>query len=162
MTSTTTDVDSLSPEDRLARLGIDLPPAPQPVAIYVPAVRSGHLIYSSGQLPVVDGTVVHPGKVGAEVTLEQAQEAARLCALNALAAIRPLIGDLGAIKRVVKVVGFVASTADFTSQPTVINGASQLLGDAFGANIGAHARSAVGVAALPLNAPVEVEIVVEV
>lgn len=162
MTSATTDVDALSPEERLAQLGTDLPPAPQPVAIYVPAVRSGHLIYSSGQLPVINGTIVHPGKVGADVTLEQAQEAARLCALNALAAIRPLIGNLGAIKRIVKVVGFVSSTAGFTSQPSVVNGASQLLGDVFGASIGEHARSAVGVAALPLDAAVEVEIIVEV
>lgn len=162
MTSTTTNGDSQSPEERLARLSIELPPAPQPVAIYVPAVRSGHLIYSSGQLPIVNGTIEHPGKVGAKVTLEQAQEAARHCALNALAAIRPLVGDLGAIKRVVKVVGYVASTADFTDQPGVVNGASQLLGDVFGTSIGEHARSAVGVAALPLNAPVEVEIIVEV
>ncbi|ABM10678.1 RidA family protein [Paenarthrobacter aurescens] len=161
MNSAAADVDSHSPEERLANLGVNLPPAPQPVAVYVPAVRSGNLIYSSGQLPIVDGTVAHPGKVGADVTLEQAQEAARLCALNALAAIRPLAGDLSAIKRVVKVVGFVASTADFTSQPSVINGASQLLGDVFGAS-GEHARSAVGVAALPLDAPVEIEIVVEV
>lgn len=162
MTTTNTGLDLLSPEDRLTALGLDVPAAPSPVAVYVPAVRTGQLIYTSGQLPLVDGNLLHPGKVGADVTLEQAQAAARQCALNALAAVRSITGDLRAIKRVVKVVGFVSSAPDFTNQPGVINGASQLLGDAFGDDIGAHARSAVGVAALPLNAPVEVEIIVEI
>jgi enamine deaminase RidA (YjgF/YER057c/UK114 family) len=162
MTASKAELDLLAPEDRLARLGLEVPAAPSPVAIYVPAVRTGQLIYSSGQLPLVDGNILHPGKVGADVTLEQAQAAARQCALNALAAVRAITGDLRAIKRVVKVVGFVSSDAGFTNQPGVVNGASHLLGDAFGEDIGAHARSAVGVIALPLNAPVEVEIIVEI
>jgi enamine deaminase RidA (YjgF/YER057c/UK114 family) len=162
MTVLETDVNALTPEDRLARLGLELPMAPSPVAIYVPAVRTGNLVYSSGQLPLVNGAIEHPGKVGHEVTLEQAQAAAEQCTLNALAALKAQLGRLDAVKRVVKVVGFVASGADFTGQPAVVNGASQLLADAFGQEKGAHARSAVGVAALPLNASVEVEIIVEV
>ncbi|UZX02848.1 RidA family protein [Arthrobacter sp. CDRTa11] len=162
MTSTTTQENDLSPEERLSQLGFEVPSVTAPVAIYVPAVQTGQLIYTSGQLPLNAGTLLHPGKVGAEVTLEQAQEAARQCALNGLAAVRSLIGDLRLIRRVVKVVGFVASAPDFTNQPGVINGASQLIADAFGENIGPHARSAVGVAALPLNSPVEIEIIVEI
>ena len=145
---------------RLAELGIALPVVVSPLGSYVPAVRSGNLVYTSGQLPVRDGQLVQSGKVGAEVTAEQATELARLSALNALAAIDALVG-IDAVTRVVKVVGFVASAAGFTAQPAVINGASDLLAEVFG-DAGVHARSAVGVAELPLNAPVEVELVVEV
>jgi enamine deaminase RidA (YjgF/YER057c/UK114 family) len=146
--------------ERLAELGVELPPVVPPVASYVPAVRSGDLVFTSGQLPVVEGRMDVTGKVGALVTPEQAQDLARTCALNALAAVDALVG-LGAVVRVVKVVGFVASTPDFTGQPGVVNGASELLGAVFG-DAGQHARSAVGVASLPLDAPVEVELVVEV
>lgn len=150
----------MSARDRLAELGLELPDVVPPVAAYVPAVRSGSLVFTSGQLPMVQGTLPAVGKVGALVTPEAAKELARTCALNALAAIDALVG-LDAIVRVVKVVGFVASTPEFTGQPAVVNGASELLGEVFG-EAGAHARSAVGVAALPLDAPVEVELVVEV
>jgi enamine deaminase RidA (YjgF/YER057c/UK114 family) len=146
---------------RLAELGLTLPPVVPPVASYVPAVRSGDLVFTSGQLPMVDGELPFIGKVGAMVTPEQAQSLARTCALNGLAAIDALVG-LDAVVRVVKVVGFVASVPDFTGQPAVVNGASQLLGDVFPGEAGSHARSAVGVASLPLDAPVEVELVVEV
>ena len=146
--------------DRLAELGLALPSVVPPVAVYVPAVRSGALVFTSGQLPMVDGQLAAVGKVGALVTPEQAKELARTCALNALAAIDALVG-LDNVVRVVKVVGFVASVPEFTGQPAVINGASELLGEVFG-DAGAHARSAVGVAALPLDAPVEVELIVEV
>ncbi len=146
--------------DRLAELGLTLPPVVPPVAAYVPAVRSGNLVFTSGQLPMVDGELPFTGKVGAMVTPEQAKDLARTCALNGLAAIDALVG-LDSVARVVKVVGFVASTPDFTGQPGVVNGASELLGEVFG-DAGQHARSAVGVAALPLDAPVEVELVVEV
>ncbi|SFA44091.1 Enamine deaminase RidA, house cleaning of reactive enamine intermediates, YjgF/YER057c/UK114 family [Rhodococcoides kroppenstedtii] len=146
--------------ERLAELGLTLPPVVPPVASYVPAVRSGNHVFTSGQLPIVDGALHATGKVGAEVDPEVATEAARLCALNALAAIDALVG-LESITRVVKVVGFVASAPGFTGQPGVINGASHLLGDVFG-DAGVHARSAVGVAELPLGAPVEVELIVEV
>jgi enamine deaminase RidA (YjgF/YER057c/UK114 family) len=145
---------------RLSELGLELPDVVPPVAAYVPAVRSGDLVFTSGQLPMVEGTLAAVGKVGALVTPEQAKELARTCALNALAAIEALVG-LDSVVRIVKVVGFVASTPDFTGQPGVVNGASELLGDVFG-DAGRHARSAVGVAALPLDAPVEVELVVEV
>ena len=147
-------------EERLASLGLSLPPVARPVAAYVPAVRSGTYVYVSGQVPFVDGALDVKGKVGAEVTAEQAQELARTCALNAIAAVRSVV-DLDDVVRVVKVVGFVASDPSFTGQPGVVNGASELLGAAFG-EAGAHARSAVGVAVLPLDAPVEVELVVEV
>ena len=146
--------------DRLAELGLALPSVVPPVAVYVPAVRSGALVFTSGQLPMVDGQLAAVGKVGALVSPEQAKELARTCALNALAAIDALVG-LDSVVRVVKVVGFVASVPEFTGQPAVINGASELLGEVFG-DAGAHARSAVGVAALPLDAPVEVELIVEV
>ncbi|MER5807617.1 RidA family protein [Streptomyces sp. NPDC002033] len=149
-----------TPEERLAAAGLPLPPAPAPVAVYVPAVVSGHYVYTSGQLPMVDGALTVTGKVGAEVDAERAKELAQRCALNALAAVASVAGDLSAVKRVVKVVGFVASAAGFTGQPGVLNGASELLGTAFG-DAGIHARSAVGVAVLPLDAPVEVEITVE-
>ena len=149
----------MSVADRLAELGLALPPVVPPVAAYVPAVRSGSLVFTSGQLPMVDGQLPAMGKVGALVTPEQAKGLARTCALNALAAIDALVG-LDSVVRIVKVVGFVASTPDFTGQPAVVNGASELLGEVFG-EAGQHARSAVGVAALPLGAPVEVELTVE-
>ena len=150
-----------SPDERLAALGLSLPQVAKPVAAYVPAVRTGDHVYTSGQLPMVDGSLAATGKVGAEVTPERAKELAATCALNALAAVKAEIGDLAKVRRVVKVVGFVASAPDFTGQPGVVNGASELLGEVFG-DAGVHARSAVGVAVLPLDAPVEVEIVVEV
>jgi enamine deaminase RidA (YjgF/YER057c/UK114 family) len=145
---------------RLAELGIDLPTVVPPVAAYVPAVRTGNLVYTSGQLPMVDGAMAHTGLVGGPVTPEQAKELARVCGLNALAAVDSLVG-LDSVVRVVKVVGFVASAPGFTGQPGVVNGASELFGEVFG-DAGRHARSAVGVAALPLDAPVEVELIVEV
>ena len=150
-----------TPEARLAELGIELPTVVPPVAAYVPAVRSGNYVYTSGQLPMVAGAMAHTGKVGAEVDADDAKDLARICALNALAAVKSVVGELSAITRVVKVVGFVASAPGFTGQPQVINGASELLGEVFG-DAGRHARSAVGVAVLPLDAPVEVEIIVEV
>jgi enamine deaminase RidA (YjgF/YER057c/UK114 family) len=150
-----------TPEERLAALGHTLPPVAAPVAAYVPAVRSGDLVWTSGQLPLVDGALPLTGKVGGDVTPEQAKELAARCALNAIAAIRAEVGELVRVRRVVKVVGFVASTPGFTGQPGVVNGASELLGDVFG-DAGVHARSAVGVAVLPLDAPVEVELVVEI
>ena len=145
---------------RLGELGVALPPVAAPVAAYVPAVRTGDLVYTSGQLPFVDGALPVSGKVGASVDADTAKAAARTCALNALAAIDALVG-LDSIVRVVKVVGFVASADGFTGQPGVVNGASEFLGEVFG-DAGVHARSAVGVAELPLGAPVEVELVVEV
>jgi enamine deaminase RidA (YjgF/YER057c/UK114 family) len=148
-------------EGRLAELGLTLPGVAAPLAAYVPAARGGDLVWTSGQLPFVDGKLVATGKVGAEVDPDAAADLARICALNALAAIKAEIGDLDTILRVVKVVGFVASDPAFTGQPGVINGASNLLGDVFG-DAGKHARSAVGVAVLPLDAPVEVEVVVRV
>jgi enamine deaminase RidA (YjgF/YER057c/UK114 family) len=148
-------------EDKLAELGLTLPEVVAPLASYVPSVRSGAYVYTSGQLPMVDGKLGLTGKVGAEVTPEEAKELARICALNALAAVKSTVGDLDKVVRVVKVVGFVASAPDFTGQPGVVNGASELLGQALG-EAGVHARSAVGVAVLPLDAPVEVEIQVEV
>jgi len=150
----------VSARARLAELGLELPPVVPPVAAYVPAVRTGDLVFTSGQLPMSEGRMDATGPVGAQVTPEQGKELARTCALNALAAIDALVG-LDAVVRVVKVVGFVASAPDFTGQPGVVNGASELLGDVFG-DAGQHARSAVGVATLPLDAPVEVELVVEV
>jgi enamine deaminase RidA (YjgF/YER057c/UK114 family) len=151
----------VSAKERLAELGLTLPAVATPVAAYVPAVRTGDLVWTSGQLPFVDGSLPVTGKVGAEVDAGRAQELARFCALNALAAIAAEVGDLDAVRRVVKVVGFVASAPAFFGQPGVVNGASELLAAVFG-DSGRHARSAVGVAALPLDAPVEVEVVVEV
>ena len=151
----------MTPEERLAELGIELPSVVPPVAVYVPAVRSGNYVYTSGQLPMVAGAMAATGKVGAEVDADTAKDLARICALNAIAAVKSIVGELSAVTRVVKVVGFVASAPGFTGQPQVINGASELLGEVFG-DAGRHARSAVGVAALPLDAPVEVEIIVEV
>lgn len=150
-----------TPEERLAGLGLAVPEVAKPVAVYVPAVRSGNHVYTSGQLPMRSGELMFTGKVGGEVTVDEAVECARQCALNALAAIRAEVGELAAVKRVVKVVVFVASTPDFTGQPGVANGVSELLGEVFG-DAGVHARSAVGVTALPLDAPVEVELLVEV
>ena len=148
-------------EDRLAALGHTVPEVAAPVAVYVPAVQTGSLVFTSGQLPLVSGTLMGTGKVGAEVDPADAQQMAAQCALNAIAAVRALVGDLDRVVRVVKVTGFVASDPAFTGQPAVVNGASELLGVAFG-DAGVHARSAVGVAVLPLDAPVEVEIMVQV
>jgi len=148
-------------ESKLAELGLTLPDVVPPLASYVPAVASGEYVFTSGQLPMVNGKLGLTGKVGAEVTAEEAKAQARICALNALAAVKSVIGDLDRIERVVKVVGFVASAPDFTGQPGVVNGASELLGQVLG-EAGVHARSAVGVAVLPLDAPVEVEIQVRV
>ncbi|HPY24415.1 MAG: hypothetical protein QG655_1865 [Actinomycetota bacterium] len=150
----------MTARSRLAELGIELPKVATPLAAYVPAVRTGNLVYTSGQLPLVDGDLTHVGKVGAEITPEEAKVAARTCALNALAAVDALVG-IDAVTRVVKVVGFVASASGFGGQPGVVNGASEFFGAVFG-DAGAHARSAVGVSELPLNAPVEVELIVEV
>jgi enamine deaminase RidA (YjgF/YER057c/UK114 family) len=150
-----------TPEERLAELGLSLPEVAAPVAAYVSAVRTGSYVYVSGQLPWVDGKLPATGKVGAEVAADDANGYARQCALNALAAIKSVVGDLSAVARVVKVVGFVASAPGFTEQPTVINGASELFGEVFG-EAGKHARSAVGVAVLPLDTPVEVEVIVEI
>ena len=151
-------------EARLAELGLSVPDVAPPVAVYVPAVRDGNHIYTSGQLPFVAGELAGTGKVGAGdglVPADDAKALAQVCALNAIAAVKSVVGDLDKVTRVVKVVGFVASDPSFTGQPGVINGASELLGKAFG-DAGVHARSAVGVAVLPLDAPVEVEIVVTV
>jgi enamine deaminase RidA (YjgF/YER057c/UK114 family) len=148
-------------EARLAAAGHTVPEATTPLAAYVPAVVTGRYVYTSGQLPVVNGELLATGKVGAEIDPEQAAELAARCALNAIAAIKSVIGDLDKVVRVVKVVGFVASDPAFSGQPAVMNGASNLLLEAFG-EAGRHARSAVGVAVLPRNAPVEVEVIVEV
>jgi enamine deaminase RidA (YjgF/YER057c/UK114 family) len=153
----------MSFEKRLAELGITLPEVAAPVAAYVPAVRTGNYIYTSGQLPFVEGKLPATGKVGEGEGLVSADDDAvyaRTCALNALAAVRSVTGSLDSISRIVKVVGFVASDPSFTGQPGVINGASSVLGEIFG-DAGVHARSAVGVAVLPLDSPVEVELVVE-
>ena len=149
------------PEERLAELGLTVPEVATPVAAYVPAVRSGNHVFTSGQLPMRAGELMMTGKVGGEVSPEEAVECAQQCALNAIAAVKAELGDLGQVKRVVKVVAFVASTPDFTGQPMVANGASNLFGEVFG-EAGVHARSAVGVPVLPLDSPVEVELVVEV
>lgn len=148
-------------ENRLQDMGLTVPEVAAPVAAYVPALRNGNLVYTSGQLPLVSGHLRATGKLGAEITTEMGCEFAQTCALNAIAAVRSQIGDLDKVVQVVKVLGFVASTGDFYDQPQVINGASELLAKAFG-DAGEHARSAVGVAVLPRNAPVEVELVVAV
>ena len=149
------------PETRLRELGLELPSVPAPAGAYVPATRAGDLVFTAGQLPFREGELSAKGKVGAEVGPDEAKEAARLCALNALAAAAGVTGGLGGIARVIKVTGFVASAPGFNGQPAVLNGASELFGELFG-DAGLHARSAVGVAELPLDAPVEVEIVVAV
>ncbi|GIE87429.1 RidA family protein [Actinoplanes regularis] len=145
---------------KLAELGLTLPKVVPPLASYLPAVQSGNYVYVSGQLPIVDGKLLRTGKVGDDVTTEEAAELAKICALNALAAIEGLVG-LGRLVKIVKVSGFVASAAGFTGQPAVVNGASNLFGEVLGEQ-GRHARSAVGVAELPLGAPVEVEVIAEV
>ncbi len=150
-----------TPEERIAELGLELPAVVPPLASYQPSVRSGAYVYTSGQLPIVKGELAATGKVGQEVGTEQAAELAKVCALNAIAALKAQVGDLSKVVRIVKVVGFVASAHDFYDQPVVINGASDLLGEVFG-DAGKHARSAVGVAVLPRNAPVEVELIAEV
>ena len=148
-------------EQKIIDLGFVLPETSKPLAAYIPAVQSGNLVFTSGQLPMVDGGLAETGKVGGSVSPERAKELATVCALNALAAVKTVIGDLDKIKRVVKVVGFVSSTPDFSGQPGVVNGASEFLGAVFGEK-GIHARSAVGVAVLPLDAPVEIELIVEI
>jgi enamine deaminase RidA (YjgF/YER057c/UK114 family) len=150
-----------SPEDRLAALGLVLPPVAAPVAAYLPAVRTGSYVYTAGQLPMADGKLLATGKVGSEIGAEEAAALAATCALNALAAVASVAGGLQAIRRIVKVTGFVASSPGFSGQALVLNGASQLLLDVLG-EPGRHARSAVGVAVLPLDAPVEVELIAEV
>ena len=151
----------MSASARLAELGIELPEVVPPVASYVPAVQSGGYVYTAGQLPMVNGEMLAVGKVGSSVTEAQARECARACALNAIAAVVSVVGDIDRIRRIVKVVGFVASEPDFVGQPVVVNGASDILGEIFG-DAGVHARSAVGVASLPKDAPVEVEMIVEI
>jgi enamine deaminase RidA (YjgF/YER057c/UK114 family) len=150
-----------TPEERLAELGLTLPPVATPAGSYVPALRTGMLVYTAGQLPLADGKLLATGKVGEAVTAEEAVTLARACALNALAAAAASAGGLSAITRIVKVTGFVASAPGFTGQPQVVNGASDLLTEVFG-EAGRHARSAVGVAVLPMDAPVEVELIAEV
>jgi len=151
----------MSYEENLKALGITLPEAPKPVAAYVPGLKVGNFIYTSGQLPMVNGSLAYTGKVGREVSVKEAYEAAKICAINCLSVVRSLIGSLDNVKQVIKVVGFVSSAAGFTQQPQVVNGASELLEKVFG-SAGVHARSAVGVAELPLGAPVEVEMIIEI
>jgi enamine deaminase RidA (YjgF/YER057c/UK114 family) len=150
-----------SPEERLAALGLTLPKVMTPLAAYVPAVRTGNYVYTAGQLPFVDGALPATGKVGAGVSVTEASALARICALNALAAVASVTGGLSVVRRIVKVTGFVSSAPDFTAQAQVINGASELLIEVFG-EAGRHARSAVGMAVLPLDTPVEVELIAEV
>lgn len=149
------------PEEKLAELGLSVPDVARPVAAYVPAVRSGQHVFTAGQLPMRSGELMSTGKVGGEVSQEEAVACAQQCGLNAIAAVKAEVGDLALVKRIVKVVCFVSSTPDFTAQPQVANGVSELLGTVFG-DAGVHARSAVGVPVLPMDAPVEVELVVEV
>jgi enamine deaminase RidA (YjgF/YER057c/UK114 family) len=148
-------------EIKIEGLGLKLPDAPKPVAAYIPAKQSGNLVFTAGQLPMVNGELVSKGLLGQDVEIEEANKAARICTLNALAAIKGVIGDLDRIKQIVRVVGYVASVPTFTQQPAVVNGASELLLEIFGEN-GKHARSAVGMAVLPLNASVEIELTVEI
>jgi enamine deaminase RidA (YjgF/YER057c/UK114 family) len=151
----------MSIDDRLRELGVTIPDVAAPLASYVPAVRTGNLIYTSGQLPTVNGELVSQGIVGRDLAADEAAGAARTACVNALAAVKSLAGDLDRVVRVVRVMGYVSSTADFTGQPQVVNGASDFLIEVFGER-GQHSRSAVGVAALPRNAPVEIELLVEV
>jgi len=150
----------VSANQRISDLGIVLPQVATPAGAYVPAVMSGNLVFTAGQIPLVEGKLAATGKVGKDLSAEQAREIARICALNAVAAVKSVIGDLDRVKKIVKVVGFVASDPEFSQQPAVVNGASELLEQIFG-DKGIHARSAVGVAVLPLDAPVEVELIVE-
>ena len=147
--------------ERLNQLGIVLPEPPKPVAAYIPAKQSGNMVFTAGQLPMVNGELISKGLLGQDVEIDNAKNAARICTLNALAAIKGVIGNLDRIKQIVRVVGYVASVPTFTQQPAVVNGASELLLEIFGEN-GKHARSAVGMSALPLNASVEIELTVEV
>lgn len=147
-------------EDRLRDLGYELPPVPSPAGSYVPATRAGGFLFTAGQLPFKDGELPYTGKVGVDVSVEDAKEAARLCVLNALAAVKAEAGTLENVRRVAKVTGYVASSAGFNGQPEVMNGASDFLGEVFGEK-GTHARTAVGVAELPLGSPVEVELMIE-
>jgi enamine deaminase RidA (YjgF/YER057c/UK114 family) len=148
-------------EMKLNQLGLNLPDAPKPVAAYIPAKQTGNLVFTAGQLPMVNGELISKGLLGLDVEIDEANKAARICTLNALAAIKGVIGDLDRIKQIVRVVGYVASVQTFTQQPAVVNGASELLLEIFGEN-GKHARSAVGMAVLPLNASVEIELTVEI
>ncbi len=151
----------VSIESRLKKIGLSLPDAPKPVAAYIPAKQTGNLVFTAGQLPMVNGELISKGLLGQDVEIDEANKAARICTLNALAAIKGAIGDLDRIKQIVRVVGYVASVPTFTQQPAVVNGASELLLEIFGEN-GKHARSAVGMAVLPLNASVEIELTVEI
>ena len=148
-------------ETKLESLGLSLPPIPNPVAAYIPAKQTGKIVFTAGQLPMVNGELISKGLLGQDVEVDEANKAARICTLNALAAIKGVVGDLDRIKQIVRVVGYVASVPTFTQQPAVVNGASELLLEIFGEN-GKHARSAVGMAVLPLNASVEIELTVEV
>ena len=148
-------------EERLNELGIVIPEPPKPVAAYVPAKKTGNLIFTAGQLPMVNGELISKGLLGQDVEVEEANKAARICTINALAAIKGVIGELDQIQQIVRVVGYVASVPTFTKQPAVVNGASELLLEIFG-DSGKHARSAVGMAVLPLNASVEIELTVEI
>ena len=148
-------------ESKLNELKLLLPDAPKPVAAYIPAKLTGNLVFTAGQLPMVNGELISKGLLGQDVEIDEANKAARICTLNALAAIKGVIGDLDRIKQIVRVVGYVASVPTFTQQPAVVNGASELLLEIFGEN-GKHARSAVGMAVLPLNASVEIELTVEI
>jgi enamine deaminase RidA (YjgF/YER057c/UK114 family) len=148
-------------ELRINELKLSLPDAPKPVAAYIPAKQTGNLVFTAGQLPMVNGELISKGLLGQDVEIDEANKAARICTLNALAAIKGVIGNLDRIKQIVRVVGYVASVPTFTQQPAVVNGASELLLEIFGEN-GKHARSAVGMAVLPLNASVEIELTVEV
>jgi enamine deaminase RidA (YjgF/YER057c/UK114 family) len=147
-------------EQRLSELGLTLPQVATPAGAYLPAMISGNLVFTAGQIPLVEGKLMATGKLGAEITVEYGAEVAQRCALNALAAVKSVIGDLDRVKQIVKIVGFVSSVPEFTSQPAVINGASEFLQQVFG-DAGQHARSAVGVSVLPLDAPVEIELIVE-
>lgn len=151
----------MSVEEKIKQLGLNIPEAPKPVASYVPAVKSGNLIFTSGQLPFVNGNLQYIGKLGEKYSIEDGYQAARICVLNCLSVVKGIVGDLDKVARIVKVVGFVSSAAGFNDQPKVINGASELLGEIFG-EAGQHARSAVGVNELPLNSAVEVEMIVEI
>ena len=151
----------MSPEDKLKELGIELPEAPSPLGSYVPVIRTGNLVFLSGILPFVDGNLLRQGKVGEDITIDDAREDAKRAVMNALAVLRSHIGSLNTVKRCIKITGYIASSPDFTEQPKVLNAASDLLYEIFG-EAGRHARTAVGVNVLPLNAPVEIEFIFEV
>ena len=148
-------------ENKIKELGLQLPEPPKPLAAYIPAKQAGNLVFTAGQLPMVNGEIILKGLLGQDVEIEPAYNAAKICTLNALSAIKGVIGDLDKIKQVVRVVGYVASVPTFTQQPAVVNGASEFLLEVFG-DKGKHARSAVGMAVLPLNAAVEIELTVEI